>query len=124
MVDDTPPAKETTDQNAPGQERNPDDHSRIIVLIYGTLQNDKPFWCYVAVKPSKYKEFLEAQKEGTLKLNAFQPFGEIIIYGEGHTPPEEVTLKVAEVYQTDPNNFFKALDPEEELKKQENSEEK
>ncbi len=94
---------------------NPDDVARVIILVYGALENNTPFWCYVAVKPSKYQKFLDAQKEGTLNLYEFQPFGEIIISGEGTQPPEAVALKVAEVDQTDPNSSFQPVDPEAEV---------
>ena len=84
------------------QSPNPIDSTRIIVLVYGMLENGRPFWVFVAIKPSKYKDFLTAQKEGTLDLRQFTPFGEIIISGEGKSPPDDVTIKVAEMYQTDP----------------------
>src|SRR5579885_2620525 len=98
-------------------EVNPDQYARVIILVYGTLDANKPFWCYVAVKPTQYQKFLDAQKDGKLNLYEFQPFGEIIISGEGNEPPEAVTLKVAEVYQTDPKNFFQPVDPMEEVNK-------
>ncbi|MBV8938685.1 MAG: hypothetical protein JO089_02445 [Alphaproteobacteria bacterium] len=103
----------SSDATAP----NPDDIARVIVLIYGVLEQTRPFWCYVAVKPSRYQSFLEAQKEGTLNLYEFGSYGEIIISGEGGQPPEEVTIKVAEVYQTDPKRFFEPIDPEAEVAK-------
>ncbi len=99
------------------QKPNPDDLTRIIVLVYGMLENGGPFWVYVAVKPSKYQAFMGAQKEGKLDLYKFEPFGEIIVSGEGKVPPDEVTLKVAEMYQTDPGTLFKPIDPEEEVAK-------
>lgn len=105
----------TNDPNVP--QTNPDDVARVIVLIYGVFDGSRPFWCYVAVKPSKYQEFLDAQKNGTLNLYEFAPYGEIIISGEGTQPPEEVTLKVAEVYQTDPKRFFQPMNTDEEVKK-------
>lgn len=97
------------------QAPNPDDIARVIVLVYGTLENNKPFWCYVAVKPSAYEKFLEAQKAGALNLHDFGAFGEVIISGEGNRPPDEVTLKVAQVYQTDVKSFFAPIDPMEEV---------
>lgn len=75
--------------------------TRTIVLVYGRLENGKPFWCFVAVKPSKYAEFIERQKVGSLNLYEFAEFGEIIVSGEGDTPPEDVIAKVAEMYKTD-----------------------
>lgn len=94
---------------------NPDHFARVIILVYGVLENNTPFWCYVAVKPSMYQTFIDAQKDGSLNLYEFQPFGEVIISGEGNEPPEAVTLKVAEVYQTDPATFFQPVDPEAEV---------
>ncbi|MFW0776822.1 MAG: hypothetical protein ACN2B6_03780 [Rickettsiales bacterium] len=91
-----------------------DDLTRIIVLVYGALDNGNPFWVYVAVKPSQYDEFMKAQKEGSLDLYNFDGFGEIIVCGESKLPPDEVTLKVAEMYQTDPSTLFKQTDPEKE----------
>ena len=96
------------------QKPKTDDLTRIIVLVYGMLDNGNPFWTYVAVKPSKYQGFLAAQKEGKLDLYDFGGYGEIIVSGESKLPPDEVTLKVAEMYQTDPSTLFKQGDPEKE----------
>lgn len=90
--------------------------ARVIVLIYGLLETGKPFWLYAAVKPSQYQNFLKVQKEGKLNLQAFAEYGELIIAGEGQAPPVEVTLKVAEVYQTDPAKFFDTKDPEAKIR--------
>ena len=94
-----------------------DDLTRVIVLVYGMLDNGNPFWVYVAVKPSKYQPFLAAQKDGSLDLHQFDGFGEIIVSGEGRLPPDEVTLKVAEMYQTDPSTLFNKTDPVEDAEK-------
>jgi len=80
--------------------------TRTIVLVYGLLEDGGPFWLYAAVKPSKYNGFMAAQKDGSLNVYDFSPFGEIIIAGKGKSPPDEVTLKVAEMYQTDPATLF------------------
>ena len=89
--------------------------ARVIVLIYGMLEGDRPFWVYAAVKPSQYDAFTEHQNDNKLDLHNFSSYGELIIAGEGQTPPVEVTLKVADVYQTDPNQFFTNKDPKEAL---------
>ncbi len=81
------------------------DLTRTIVLVYGILENSNPFWVFVAVKPSKYQSFLKAQKDGTLNLYQFTDYGEIIVSGAGTSPPDDVTIKVAEMYQTDPNKL-------------------
>jgi hypothetical protein len=104
---------------------NPDNISRIIMLVYGRMEHGGPFWCYVAVKPSMYDAFKAAEQQGALDLYNFEPYGEIIVSAEGETPPEEVTVKVAEMYNTDPTKFFQPIDPKqvitdkiEELKRQ------
>jgi hypothetical protein len=94
-----------------------DDLTRIIVLVYGMMESGGPFWVYVAVKPSKYQGFMTAQKEGKLDLHAFDQWGEIIISGEGRMPPDEVTLKVADMYQTDPSTLLNRTDPVEDAQK-------
>lgn len=85
----------------------PADLTRTIVLLYGLLDSGGPFWVFAAVKPSKYQNFMDAQKEGRLDLYKFESYGEIIVSGEGKSPPDAVTLKVAEMYQTDPATLFK-----------------
>lgn len=90
---------------------NPDEVSRIIMLIYGKLEDGGPFWCYVAVKPSKFEDFKTAEAEGRINLYEFAEFGEVIVSAAGATPPEEVTRKVAEMYGADPSTFFQPIDP-------------
>jgi len=91
---------------------NNQDQTRTIVLVYGLLDGGNPFWVFVAIKPSKYQEFVDAQKDGSLNLYEFAPYGEIIVSGEGKSPPDEVTIKVAEMYQTDPAKLRAAVDAE------------
>ena len=91
---------------------NPD-ATRTIVLVYGMLESGGPFWVFVAVKPSRYQPFLTAQKDGSLDLRQFESYGEIIVSGEGRMPPDEVTLKIAEMYQTDPAVIFHAIEKNE-----------
>lgn len=91
-------------------QQNNTDLTRTIVLVYGMLENGNPFWVFVAVKSSKYPNFLKAQKDGTLNLYQFTDYGEIIVSGVGTSPPEDVTIKVAEMYQTDPNKFKEQVD--------------
>ncbi len=94
---------------------DPDSISRIIMLVYGTMEHGGPFWCYVAVKPSMYDRFKDAEAKGTLDLYNFDEYGEIIVSAEGETPPDEVTVKVAEMYNTDPAKFFQPVDPKQAI---------
>lgn len=85
---------------------------RIIVLIYGLLENGQPFWTFAAVRPLRYQDFLMAHKENKINLYQFIDFGEIIVSGEGRSPPDDITLKVAEMYQTDPASLMQAMQEE------------
>ena len=102
--DNTPPL-------TPNATVNADDVTRIILLIYGKLDTGGPFWCYVAVKPSKFEDFKKAEAEGKIDLYAFEPYGEVIVSAAGETPPADVTAKVAEMYDADPSTFFQPMDP-------------
>ena len=86
------------------------DIHRIIMMVYGPLDTGGSYWCYVAVKPSRYREFLTHQRQGTLNLYKFEPYGDIIVSGEGATPPDEITRKVAEILHIDYDTFFKPFD--------------
>lgn len=98
----------SSDRNA-GQETNANLLTRTIVLVYGLLENSNPFWVFVAVRPDKYQNFLDAQKNGSLNLYQFTPYGEIIVSGVGKSPPDEITVKVAEMYQIDPDKLREQL---------------
>lgn len=104
--------------NPPATPANPydaDSLSRVIMLLYGKMDHGGPFWCYVAVKPSKFDDFKAAEADGSLDLYNFEPFGEVIVSAEGQTPPEEVTVKVAEMYGADASTFFQPIDPIAEI---------
>jgi len=75
------------------------------------MDHGGPFWCYVAVKPSQFEAFKVAEKSGKIDLYNFDEFGEVIVSAEGQTPPDEVTIKVAEIYGADPSTFFQPIDP-------------
>lgn len=89
--------------------------SRVIMLLYGKMDHGGPFWCYVAIKPSQFNAFKAAEAAGTIDLYNFDAYGEVIVSAEGQTPPEEVTLKVAEMYGADPSTFFQPIDPLAEI---------
>ncbi len=95
----------------------PDNVSRVIMLLYGKMDHGGPFWCYVAVKPSQFEAFKAAEAAGNIDLYNFEPYGEVIVSAEGQTPPEDVTLKVAEMYGADASTFFQPIDPIAEISK-------
>ena len=75
----------------------PDNVSRVIMLLYGKMEHGGPFWCYVAVKPSQFEAFKAAEAEGSIDLYNFEPYGEVIVSAEGHTPPAAVTSQRADI---------------------------
>lgn len=96
---------------------DPDLLSRIIVLMYGALASGAPCWMYAAIKPSRYDDFMADYKAGKVDVHRFAPYGEIIVSGEGKSPPDEVTLKVAQMYQTDLSKKKQPSEIKEEIKK-------
>lgn len=101
----------------PNNKYDPDNVSRIIMLLYGKMDHGGPFWCYVAIRPSQFEKFKAAEAAGSIDLYNFDAFGEVIVSAEGQTPPEEVTLKVAELYGADASTFFQPIDPIAEIGK-------
>lgn len=97
--------------SVPNAKIDADEVSRIIMLIYGKMETGAPFWCYVAVKPSRFEAFKQAESQGEINLYEFSEYGEVIVSAEGQSPPEDVTLKVAEMYGADPSTFFQPIDP-------------
>lgn len=101
----------------PDNPYDPDTLSRVIMLLYGKMDHGGPFWCYVAVKPSKFDAFKAAETSGQIDLYNFDEYGEVIVSAEGQTPPDEVTMKVAEMYGADASTFFQPIDPMAEIGK-------
>ncbi len=99
-------------------ERSGDDIKRIIVVVTGMLENGKPFWMYVAVKPSQYRRFLQSQSNGTLDLYNFESYGEVIQGGDdGPLPPDNVTRELAALYNVDYETFLDPVEADRVLKR-------
>ncbi len=71
---------------------DPDNLSRVIMLLYGQMDHGGPFWCYVAIKPSRFDAFRETERAGAINLYDFDDFGEVIVSAEGEQPPDERVL--------------------------------
>ncbi|MEZ5690223.1 MAG: hypothetical protein R3D71_00975 [Rickettsiales bacterium] len=72
---------------------------RLIILVRGLMNGGGFYWCYVAVKPELAKEFQKAiNNKYNIQNFAKDGYGEVIVSGRGRTPPQEVTDKVAEIY--------------------------
>ncbi|MDE3059777.1 MAG: hypothetical protein KGJ06_02055 [Pseudomonadota bacterium] len=92
---------------------DPDDVSRIIMLAFGSMEQGGMYWCYVAVKPSRYDEFTRAMKSRQYNMQNFvgDGFGEVIVSGEGGLPPRDVTKQVAEIFGIPIKQLFASIDP-------------
>ncbi len=99
--------------NAPLQ---PDEVARIIVLARGRMEQGGNYWCYLSVKPSRYKTFQQAIAQ-YYNIQHFDQdgFGEVIVSGEGEVPPEAVTQQVATIFSVPVAELFSLTDPERAL---------
>ena len=96
---------------------NMDSLSRIVALTFGHMENGGQYWCYVAVKPSRYDEFQKAMHSKAYNIQRFPDdgYGEVIVSGEGITPPSEVTRQVANLFNIPLKEFFKDIDPKKTI---------
>lgn len=76
-----------------------DKDSAILCYTNGILQDDRPYYVYMAVKPSRYKAFKEMTDAG--KCITFSDYGEIIAAGFEAYPPPEVVQKIHDTYGFD-----------------------
>lgn len=60
----------------------------IVFLVKGVLENDQNFWAYLSVPPEKVEEYLKAQQEESFSLDSY---GDILLYQEGETEPDQET---------------------------------
>lgn len=95
----------------PSQEelQKADNEVSILIITAGEMEDGKPFYAYLSVKPSKYKDFMEAEKKGNYKLS---DFGEILEFGREKEPPENVKKEMEEKYgasHTFEEDFIKSL---------------
>lgn len=90
-----------------------DDIARVIVLVRGMMEGGKGFyWCYVAVKPSRYDEFkLVVTQKYNIQNFVKDGFGEVVVSAAGREPPKEVTEKVAEMFGVPAGSLFTDSNP-------------
>jgi hypothetical protein len=98
----------------------PDSVARVVMLVYGLMSNSNPFWCFVAVKPSRYKELQDLVAKKTFDIRTYEAdgFGEIVVSGEGVTPPTEVVTTVAKMFDVPVKKLFDDTNPDEVIAKE------
>ncbi|MGE0753545.1 MAG: hypothetical protein AB7L92_00100 [Alphaproteobacteria bacterium] len=68
--------------------KHADAHASIIAFTNGTTESGRPYYAYIAVKPSKYREFCErTEAREAIRLT---DYGKLVVYGYESTPPAEV----------------------------------
>jgi hypothetical protein len=65
-----------------------DAHSAIIAFVNGTMSDGRPYYAYLAVKPSKCQQFYERTAAGEPLI--LSEYGTVIIAGFASQPPENV----------------------------------
>lgn len=87
------------------------------MLAYGPMQQGGTYWCYVAVRPSRYEEFKREAASKRMNPARLADYGEVIVSGDGLLPPGEVTQTVANMFNLDPRALFAEADPLVEINK-------
>lgn len=80
-----------------------DDAVAIIHLCSGQTADGKDFYAYVAMKPSRYMDYIEATQRGDGVL--LRDYGDILESGFGLVPPEKVQQEMQRKFGVDPTFF-------------------
>lgn len=83
-----------------------DKDSSVIVEDKGTMANGEPYWVYIAVKPSKYAEFMQLTSQRK-PLNMYE-YGKLLAYGFESEVPAAVKAEMKVRYGCD-DNFMTTL---------------
>lgn len=86
--------------------------ARLVMLAHGNMADGNPFWCFVAVKPSRRDELQRLVSGKKFDINNFvrDGFGEIVVSGEGVIPPNEIVKKVAGMFNVPIRDLFQPFD--------------
>ena len=76
-----------------------DQNTAIVSYVYGTMDDGRPYWAYVAIKPSMYREFHAIT--ASTKAMVIGDYGTVIAAGFESEPPPEVVEEMHEVYGFD-----------------------
>ena len=78
-----------------------DQEVSIMVLVRGTLATNDEFWAYLAIPPSKYLAFKQAEAAGGY---AMSDYGQVVEMGTGATePPADIKHKMEKEYNVNHN---------------------
>jgi hypothetical protein len=76
-----------------------DEEMAVLSYVHGTMEDGRPYYAYVAIKPSRYREFhaLTAAR----KAMVIGDYGTVIAAGFESEPPPEVVKEMREAYGFD-----------------------
>ena len=95
----------------------PDNVARAVMMLFGKMANSQPFWCFVAVKPSRKDELAQRVKNKTIELTRYveEGFGEIIVSGESAMPPRDVLKTLSTMFNVPIRKLFAESEFEKEI---------
>ena len=71
------------------------DNMRMVELFTGVDENERDFYAYVAVMPSKYMEYRSLLEKG--EVIDLEAYGEIIEHGFSALPPADIRKKMSDM---------------------------
>ncbi|HEV3263389.1 MAG TPA: DUF2610 domain-containing protein [Gemmataceae bacterium] len=93
-----------------------DADSFILGFVHGTMEDGRPYWAYVAIKPSKYREFYDATSER--RPMVIGDYGKVVRAGFDKEVPADAKKEMEEKYGFDENyeeNLKKEAKQDQEL---------
>lgn len=67
----------------------------VVMSLKGKLVDGRPYWAYLAIKPSMVKVLDKALKEEDVNI---EDYGTIIEWGTGDAPPTEIVEQMKNLY--------------------------
>lgn len=74
------------------------DQPYVITFLSGIDIQRQPYWVYLAVPVENFESFTQAQDHGGFDL---EEYGEVLAYGNGEEPPEDVKQAMKDNYDFD-----------------------
>jgi len=78
-----------------------DGDNAILAYTSGKMQDGRPYYAYIAVRPSLYKKF--RQLTAARQTIILRDYGEVLEAGFASSPPPEIVQKMKDQYGCDPD---------------------
>lgn len=86
---------------SPEQMESMENDSSVIVLSRGRLEDDQPYWAYVAIRPSRFADFMRVSEAG--RVVALEDYGTVVRHGLNYEVPEQVRREMENEFGCDDN---------------------